>query len=153
MPPLLRASVRDLDTLEIEEILLRNTVGRIAFVRDGRVDVEPIHYVFEEGALYGRTAPGAKLSAVGQNPVVAFEVDEVNDTFDWRSVVVHGPFYRIPEDRVGREPPLHRRALQLLRTIVPTALTEQDPTPERTVLFRIMVKTATGRCCTTEACD
>lgn len=150
MPEIVRAVVRELDSIEVEEVLRRNSVGRIAFLRDGRVDIEPIHYVYDEGALYGRTAPGAKLSAVGQNPVVAFEVDEVHGRFDWRSVVVHGPFYRIPEDRVGREPPQHRRALQLLRTLVPGTLTEFDPTPHRTVLFRVAVKTVSGRACNTK---
>ncbi len=145
MPEHVRAVIREIDSLDAEDVLRRNDVGRIAFLSGGEVFIEPIHFAWDEGAVYGRTAPGAKLSAVQKNPIVAFEVDEVSGRFDWRSVVVRGPFYRIPQERGGEASPVHRRALQLLRRVVPATLTEYDPTPDRTVFFRIVAKEITGR--------
>lgn len=136
---------RGLERSEIDDILARNHVARLAYLLDGRVDIEPIHYVFAEGTLYGRTAPGTKLSALGRDYWVAVEVDEVEDMFRWRSVVVHGGFHRIPPNQPGTQQVLWEHAVELLRGLVPEALTSADPTPHRTVLFRIPIQQAEGR--------
>ncbi|MEO7042035.1 MAG: pyridoxamine 5'-phosphate oxidase family protein, partial [Gemmatimonadaceae bacterium] len=90
--------IRELSRLEIEEILARNHVGRIAFTLHDRVDIEPIHYVFDAGWIYGRTSQGTKLSTIEHHRWVAFEVDEVKELFHWRSVVIKGAFYLIDPD-------------------------------------------------------
>ena len=43
--------VRELDRSDIERVLRRNGVGRIAYVLEQRVDVEPIHFAFVGGKL------------------------------------------------------------------------------------------------------
>lgn len=139
---------RSLERREIDAILARNHVGRLAYMLGGKVDIEPIHYVFAEGTLYGRTAPGTKLNALQRDYWVAVEVDEVDGLFDWRSVVVHGGFHRIPPDQPGTQEVLWERAVELLRGLIPEALTSADPTPQRTVLFRIPVQQAEGRAAT-----
>lgn len=138
-----RPRFRALDRAEIEAVLTRNHVGRIAYARGNRIDVEPIHYVYRGGWIYGRTSYGAKLEATGENwwPV-AFEVDEVEDLFRWRSVVVHGGFYTLPPEGPGEE---RERAVEALRTLLPETLTPDDPVPFRDVLFRIAVQEVTGR--------
>ncbi|HEV2131694.1 MAG TPA: pyridoxamine 5'-phosphate oxidase family protein, partial [Longimicrobiaceae bacterium] len=72
---------RTLTREEIAAVLRRNHVGRIAFSWRDRVDIQPIHYVFVGGWIYGRTTPGAKLTAVSHNRWVAFEVDEIEEMF------------------------------------------------------------------------
>jgi len=84
---------RELSTDEIQHLLQSNHVGRLAFSLHDRVDIQPIHYVYDSGWLYGRTSVGQKSETLTHNQWVAFEVDEVSDTFDWRSVVVHGSFW------------------------------------------------------------
>jgi nitroimidazol reductase NimA-like FMN-containing flavoprotein (pyridoxamine 5'-phosphate oxidase superfamily) len=83
---------RELHRHEIDALLGRNNVGRIAFTFHDRVDIEPINYVYSWGWLYGRTSKGAKLDTIAHNRWVAFEVDEVKGLFDWQSVVVKGSF-------------------------------------------------------------
>lgn len=138
--------IRELDQDEIEAILTRNHVGRIAYGRGSRIDIEPIHYVYADGWIYGRTSPGAKLDTTGFSwwPV-AFEVDEVEALFQWRSVIVHGGFYTLKHDGADWERREWRLALDALRGLIPETLTENDPTPFRDVLFRIAVQEATGR--------
>src|SRR6185436_3731279 len=46
---------------ECRSLLARNRVGRIAFARGNRVEIIPIHYVFANGVVCGRTAPGTRL--------------------------------------------------------------------------------------------
>ena len=136
---------RDLSREETEALLLRNKVGRLAFYVHDRVDIQPIHYVYEPGWIYGRTSIGEKIATLEHNRWVAFEVDEVEDIFDWRSVVVHGSFWKLPPRGSPHAEELWTRAANLVSQIVPGALTERDPVAFRHILFRIAVGDASGR--------
>ena len=138
--------IRALDRAECEQILVRNHVGRLAYAWQNHVDIEPLHYVFHDGWIYGRTSHGAKMDAVGYTwwPV-AFEVDEVEEIFRWRSVVVHGGFYTIPAEGSEWEAEEWRRGVELLRRIVPDTFEAGDPVAFRTVIFRVAVQDVTGR--------
>ena len=139
-------SIRALTRPECLALLRRHQVGRIAFTFRDRVDIQPIHYVYSRGWLYGRTSEGAKLRTLARNRWVAFEVDEVRGPFDWVSVVARGAFYRLdPRAAVPKERAAAVRAAALLDTIVPNTLAMGDPVPSRTVLFRIHVDAVTGR--------
>jgi nitroimidazol reductase NimA-like FMN-containing flavoprotein (pyridoxamine 5'-phosphate oxidase superfamily) len=128
-----------------EEILARNSVGRIAFALHDRVSIVPIHYMYESGWIYGRTAAGGKLREILRNRRIAFEVDEHTDLFEWRSVVVRGPLYLIEPDAVRSDRRIHTKAVSLIRHLVPAALTDSDPVPFRNQLFRIRVAEVSGR--------
>ncbi|SRR6266540_2999967 len=138
-------SFRELSRDEIERVLERNKVGRLAFSCHDHVDVEPIHYVYDHGWLYGRTSEGDKLATLAHNQWVAFEVDEILDTFEWTSVVVHGSFWIMRPTGTERAEELWTKGVELVSKIVPGALTEADPVPFRRTLFRIAVNEARGR--------
>jgi len=140
-----RPVFRSLDRAEIDEVLRRNQVGRIAFSLHDRVDVEPIHYVYDGEWIYGRTAPGEKLAMLAHNHWLAFEVDEVRGVFDWRSVVAHGGFYMLDREGSPRDREAWEHALTLLRTLIPETLTDTDPAHFRTILFRVHLDDVTGR--------
>jgi uncharacterized protein len=134
---------RELSRAECDALLARNHVGRLAFVgEDQQVDITPIHYVFAEGMVHGRTAAGTKVTAVAHRPWVAFEVDEVEAAFRWRSVVLRGTIFRLDPALTEKE---YAETLEIIRRVVPSALTADDPTPLRDVLFRIDVRLVTGR--------
>ena len=137
--------LRDLSADEATELLARNHVGRIAYSFHDRVDIEPLSYVFADGAIYMRTAPGSKLEILAHSPWVAFEVDEVEGPFDWRSVVAHGTVYVLQEGggEIARE--TYRVALSRIRQLVPAALTPRDPTPTRQVILKLHLANLRGR--------
>jgi len=118
-------------------LLGRHHVGRLAFTFHDRVDIEPISYVFADGYLWGRTAEGTKLTTVRHHPWVAFEVDEIEGPFDWRSVVVRGTLYFLADEGAERGRETYTRALELVRRLDAGALTPDDLTPDRVALFRI----------------
>ena len=124
-------------------LLRRQHSGRLAFTFRDRVDIEPIGYVLDGDWLYGRTSVGTKLIQVTHNPWVAFEVDEIDGPFDWRSVVVRGTVYLLNEP--GREHDEYDRALRLLRRLDPDVLGDDDPAPHRTAFFRIHINEISGR--------
>ena len=141
--------IRELSRTEIDEILARNHVGRIAYARGNRIDIRPVHYVYSDGWIYGRTSHGEKFEVLGGSahewwPVV-FEVDEIEELYRWRSVLVHGGFYVLPREGTPSDHQTWQKALDILRTLVPAALQADDPLPLRTILFRIAVQEATGR--------
>ena len=145
MSILLQPMFRELDAPEMERLLTRNHVGRLAYTFHNRVDIEPIGYVHVDGVIYMRTAPGSKLATLAHAPWVAFEVDEFEGPFDWRSVVAHGTVYVLEDGGSPLNRVSYRVAVQHLRTLIPQALGSHDPTPERTVVIQLRPDTIVGR--------
>ena len=140
-----RPTFSELSRDESLALLNRHHVGRLAFTFHDRVDIEPISYVFADQWLYGRTSPGTKLATVRHHPWVAFEVDEVEGRFDWRSVVVHGAMYLLAPDGGDRDRETYATAMELLRDVDADTMTPGDPTPFRTTIFRIHADDMVGR--------
>lgn len=137
----------DLSKRQSRALLKRHHAGRLAFAFKDRVDIVPIGYVMSGDWLYGRTAHGNKLVQLKHSPFVAFEVDEIDGPFDWRSVVARGTVYFLNPG--GEEHPDFKRALGLFRRFDPRIMREGDPVPDRTIFFRIHVDTVTGRAAST----
>ncbi len=140
-----RAEFRELVGPEIAALLARNNVGRLAFSFHDRVDIQPLHYVYENGWIYGRTSEGEKTSTLRHNQWVAFEVDEIEDVFSWRSVVVHATLILIDPKASDTDSALWEKAAKLISIVAPAAFTDEDPAPFRDVLFRMSVNEARGR--------
>ena len=139
------ANIRHLTQPEMEAMLRRHRVGRIAFRDDRRVDIEPIGYVYEDGALYGRAAPGTRMHALAGRPWVAFEIDDIRGPFDWESVVVKGTVYVVEPVETMPMREQYEKALRVIRSVMPEALTERDSAPKRTILFRLHIDEMEGR--------
>jgi uncharacterized protein len=133
----------DLTERSARALLARNHVGRVAYAFKDRVDIQPIHYVYDEEWLIGRTGIGSKLVKLAHNPWCAFEVDEVHGLFHWDSVVVHGSFTML--DPQSGSTDLYRRAVDLLERFIPGTMSSDDPVPERTIPFAIHIDELRGR--------
>lgn len=140
---IIKPNIRALKGDEAQVLLARNHVGRIAFSHHDRVDIEPIHYVYDAPWIYGRTSHGAKLLTLAHNSWCAFETDEVRGLFDWQSVVVKGPFSARYALTAAWD---YDRAVAALRRMLPSALTADDPTPHRDIVFGVHASEISGRC-------
>jgi uncharacterized protein len=138
-------SFRTLTRAECEALLARNHVGRIAYSFHDHVDIEPIHYVFRNGVVNCRTSYGSKLMSLAHHPYAAFEVDEVQGLWDWRSVVAKGPVYVAAPEGSPTDRQAYREALDALQTLVPETFRADDPAEFRTVVFRLYVDQISGR--------
>jgi nitroimidazol reductase NimA-like FMN-containing flavoprotein (pyridoxamine 5'-phosphate oxidase superfamily) len=80
---------------ECARLLKTKDVGRLALVVDGRPEIFPVNYAFDERAVVFRTSPGMKLER-GPYTAAAFEVDHIDraSRVAW-SVVVHGTAHDI----------------------------------------------------------
>jgi nitroimidazol reductase NimA-like FMN-containing flavoprotein (pyridoxamine 5'-phosphate oxidase superfamily) len=135
----------ELSAGEAAELLDRNHVGRLAFTFHDRVDIEPISYVRDDRYVYARTSPGTKLTTVKHHPWVAFQVDEVEGRYDWKSVTVRGTLYFLAPAGSDRDREAYDRGLELLRSVESEVLTSGDAAPHRTQLFRVFADEITGR--------
>ena len=139
-----RPIIRALKGDEAEALLSRNQIGRIAFSLRDRVDIEPLHYVYDAPWIFGRTSAGTKLLTLEHNQWCAFETEDVRGLFDWESVIVKGPFSPRHSPLAGWD---YDRALTALRRLLPSTLTDDDPTPQRDIVFGVHASEITGRCC------
>ena len=137
--------IRELTRAEMEALLARNSVGRIAYAFHDRVDIEPISYVYSNGWVYCRTSHGVKFDIIEHHRWVAFEVDEVRGLFDWQSVVVRGTTYVLKSDSPEDERKAFTPGLTLLKQLMPGTLGGNDPVSFRQVVFRIHLDEVTGR--------
>jgi nitroimidazol reductase NimA-like FMN-containing flavoprotein (pyridoxamine 5'-phosphate oxidase superfamily) len=142
-----------LDRAECEALLTSQHVGRLAFSFRDRVDIEPMHYVYANGHIYGRTQYGTKVNVLAHHPWIAFEVDEITALFEWRSVVVHGRIEFPDPDGSPHDVERCAQAVERFRTLVPTAFQGDDPTPARELAFVIAVQEMTGRAATIGGTD
>ena len=81
--------------------------------------------------------------------LVAFQVDEIRGPFDWESVVLKGGLYVVPADGATWEREAWTEGVEALRRLMPEVLTENDPAPQRSTVFRIAVQEVTGRAAST----
>jgi hypothetical protein len=127
--------IHELHPDEIESVLHRHHLGRLACIVDGEPYVVPITYTYQDGFIYGHTMPGQKLDAMRAEPRVSFEVDERWEADTWRSAVVRGNFEELTaeEDRGA--------ALAALRRAQP----DTSRVAGCGVLFRIRPSEKTGR--------
>jgi nitroimidazol reductase NimA-like FMN-containing flavoprotein (pyridoxamine 5'-phosphate oxidase superfamily) len=122
---------------EIEDVLYRHHIGRLACVAGGRPYVAPITYAYADGTIFGCTAAGRKVDALRADPHACFEVDERWDDLTWRSVVAEGTYEELTD------PAERRTALRRLRGALPDATAA---TAERDgIVFRLRLTEKTGR--------
>lgn len=130
---------------ECHKVLQHDHVGRLAFVNAGIVDIEPIGYVATGNWIFFRSAYGAKMEALSRNPFVAFEVDQVASPASWTSVVARGTIYMLPADGAPIEQREYARAVAELKKAMPEALSADDPTPHREIVYGLHIDSITGR--------
>ncbi len=70
-----RLGMTVLTTHECFELLRTAEIGRLAVALSDQPEIFPVNYVVDHGTVVFRTAAGTKLTAVGLDGNVAFEVD------------------------------------------------------------------------------
>lgn len=138
-----------LTTPECHALLASQNVGRLAFTFRDRVDIEPVHYVYRDGRIWGRTQHGTKVEILAHHPWVAFEVDRVEALFTWQSVVVHGRVQFPDPEGSAQDQERYSLGVDAFRSLVPEAFTPEDPTPDRDLVFMLPVTEIEGRAAST----
>jgi len=88
---------------EIEAMLRRHRVGRIACSANDRPYVVPITYAYDGRFVYGYSALGRKVSVMREQPLVCFELDEIDGPASWRCVVAEGLYEEVSDEETLEE--------------------------------------------------
>lgn len=91
--------VQEMTTSECLRILAGTRLGRLACARENQPYIVPIYFVYHDPYVYGFTTLGQKVEWMRSNPLVCVEVDEVERTDHWMSIVIFGQYEELPEAR------------------------------------------------------
>jgi nitroimidazol reductase NimA-like FMN-containing flavoprotein (pyridoxamine 5'-phosphate oxidase superfamily) len=134
---------RMLSEAEARSLIAAGKIGRLGCVDNGEPYVVPINYVFEGVSIYSHSLPGRKIEILRTHPRACIQVDEIENDFEWRSVIAFGTFeeIRVPSDR--------RSILGKLLTRFPKltpveAVMAQDAGAPDSVVFCIRIDRITG---------
>lgn len=142
----------NLQPQQVEEVLKNQLVGRIGCSLNGETYIVPISYAYDGNYIYCHTNEGKKTNIMRKNPRVCFQVDEMKDMANWKSVIVQGEFEELTlkDDRNAAMQTLLNRYLPVLSSVT-THFGEhwpfhpEDVTNIKGVVFRIVVVEKTGR--------
>jgi uncharacterized protein len=130
--------LKDTDALAI---LREGTLGRLGCIAAGWPYVVPVNYFFDGKDIYIHSLPGKKIDALRANPRVCLQVDEIKDSYNWRSVIAYGTFEEVKGEET-RENVLTRLYSRLPHmTPVESKLVEGL---KETIVFRVKVDEITG---------
>lgn len=122
-------------------ILLNGNLGRLGCIADEEPYVVPVHYLFDGKDIFIHSLPGRKINALRDNPRACLQVDEIRDTYHWRSVIAYGSYEEVFEEQ----------ARENILSKLFTRLPHMTPVESRlanglrqTIVFRIRVDEITG---------
>jgi nitroimidazol reductase NimA-like FMN-containing flavoprotein (pyridoxamine 5'-phosphate oxidase superfamily) len=124
---------------EIEALLQRQCVGRIGCSVDERPYIVPMRYLYDGAAVYAVSGPGRKIDAMRAQSLVCFEVDEIDGTGTWRSVIASGVFSEITDDAERRS------LLRYLGVAWAGPDGGDSPPPSSIIVFSIRLLEKSGR--------
>jgi len=91
---------------EIENLLHEQFIGHLGCQDKGIVYVVPVSYAYDGGNIYCHSLEGKKVAMMRNNPKVCFQVDEMKDMANWKSVITWGNFEEIGGE-IDRRKALH----------------------------------------------
>lgn len=141
-----------LTQLEMDNLLHSQLIGRLACIQGDEPYIVPMAYAYEGDRILGQTSSGLKLNILRQNPKVCFEVDQLIDLRNWKSVILFGTFREIQDTQINparqwlfdRIFPLSTPA-QVHGGGHPVEVVLEDETRVKPVLFAIEISRMTGR--------
>lgn len=138
---------------QIDLILRSHIIGRIACNSKVRLYIVPLAFVFDGKDIYAHAKEGLKISMMRSNPNVCFQVDDIENMGNWRSVIVWGKYEEL------KTKSLQAKAFKLLNDRFTPLRTSESVKPSygiakgpesvekklKAVFFRILIKEKSGR--------
>lgn len=142
-----------IDTLtyeQMEDMLLQNNVGRIGCNDGDKTYIVPVNYVYDGRCIIAHSLDGLKIEMMRKNPHVCFEVDEIKNSAQWKSVIAWGEFQELVHERERYYAmSLFTDRMIRLKTGRPSVTKPQEHLHEhenlRPVFYRIVLIHKTGR--------
>jgi nitroimidazol reductase NimA-like FMN-containing flavoprotein (pyridoxamine 5'-phosphate oxidase superfamily) len=126
---------------EARELLRDQNIGRLGCCSESMPYVIPVNYFFDGEDIYIHSMPGRKIQIMRANSYVCLQVDEIEDTFNWLSVIAFGRYDEI-HDTTERDRILSAM-FQRFPHLTPVESKAMDSMSE-VIVFRIRIERITG---------
>lgn len=138
--------VTDIPAEETHALLAAANFGHLGCTQDGQPYVVPMNYAYDRENIYFFTTEGMKTKCLAANPKVCLQVEHIDDTAHWKSVIATGQAQRLtlPEDIEHAIQLIVKRFETLRPALSRTTIGDQER-EGRIVLYRIRPTTITGR--------
>lgn len=143
-----------LNEYQTGEVLEKNAIGRLGYTDGVNIYVIPITYLYDGKYIIAHSKEGLKIRCMRERPDICFEVDEMLNQKNWKSVLVWGKYEELTEPR-ERYYALDRLIRKIYRLKAgETATMGYSFTPEgdlllpeepKTVVYRIRIEKKSGR--------
>ena len=141
--------MHELSVTECAAVLERTSLGRLGYTEGSQPFIVPTYFAFdrEANSLYAFSSVGRKIRAMGVNPRVCLEVEDILAEDHWTTVLVVGRFREIrrhardAERRDRAEAFLQRRPGWWIPGVAKVGTQQRD----RTVTYEIAIDRVTGR--------
>jgi uncharacterized protein len=137
---------------QIDDLLKRQSVGRIGCQDEGKSYIIPVTYAYQGKYIYGQTNEGLKLNIIRKNPYVCFEVDSIVNMANWESVILWGHFEELQNNTAIKAREYLYNSLLDLLTSTTINLQERPHAHEtgnnnriKRIMYRIGIAEKTGR--------
>ena len=137
-----------------KEVLQSNILGRIGCGDGTKIYVVPVNYVFDRKYIIAHSVVGMKIHMMRKNPKICFEVDEMKNLRNWKSVIVWGEHHELTDER-DRFPAMklfveRTMYMKISETAIPPETSWQRIHPRTTgsikpVVYRVAFEEITGR--------
>src|SRR5215208_1285412 len=87
--------IKPLSDEEARALLGECRTGRLGCVADGGPYVVPVSYIFYDNIIYIHSYHGRKVKALRENPRACLQVDQIKDTYNWRSAIAFGHYEEV----------------------------------------------------------
>jgi len=139
--------IGELNKKEIIDLMEQQVIGRLGCHAENETYIVPINYVYRDNAIYAHSGDGKKITMMRQNPKVCFQVDDIIDTFRWKSVLVWGEFEELSgTDRQQAMQSLIHRIMPLTNrpSEAPSHAIDQNKL-DQLIVYRIRINEGSGR--------
>jgi len=141
--------IHELAPADCASVLSRSNVGRLACCRMNQPYVVPVSIAYDptQVCLFSFSTIGKKVDWMRANPSVCVEVEDLEDRFNWTTIIVFGRYSELTDAPEHQD--LRQRALHLFseRTQwwLPGAASLRDSEHASVVVYRINIDHMTGR--------
>ena len=135
--------LQQMSAAEAAEVLRRNRIARLGCVVGGYPYVVPVGYIFDGKSAYSHSLPGQKITALRADPRACLQVDEIEDDWNWRSVLAFGDY----EEITGEEERAHilNDLLATFPQLTPVeSVISRGADPPKVIVFRIRIRGVSG---------
>jgi nitroimidazol reductase NimA-like FMN-containing flavoprotein (pyridoxamine 5'-phosphate oxidase superfamily) len=121
---------------------MEGSVGRLGCIDNGAPYVVPVSYLFHDDNIYVHSLVGRKIRALRENPRACLQVDEVKDSYHWRSALAFGHYEEVTDERERRW--AMRRLLSRFPNLTPVESVPVHDGQSSVIVFRVRIEELSG---------